>query len=540
MLGIKALAIAAVSLALSVEARRKSYIQLIGDGFGPASETMARDFMQARDHKSWDTTLALDDILVGQLRTRSTDSLVTDSAASATAYSCGVKSINGYIGVDIDQKPCGTVLEGAKAADWLTALVTTTRVTHATPASFSAHINDRDLENEIAVQQIGDYSLGRQVDLLWGGGLRHFISKGSDISKREDDRDLLQEARDGGWHVALDRESFDNFKNGSNVELPSLGLFAVSHMSYEIDRNPKEQPSLKEMSIAALNALKKEDKPFFIMIEGGRIDHAGHNNDPIGHVYDILEYNKVIAAVRKWIDENGSDDDEYIMVSTADHECGGLALAWQRPEDSEGLYNWFPDVLFNANHTTEYLSEFYLNKTKDMSDDKKKEFMRETIIKEQLGVYDVQDNEVDQAIKVSQIDDEGLSLTIWLGTILNWRAHISWSSTGHSAVDVNLYYYSNNKDDSILQEIRGNHENTWIGEYIAKYGGFDLASITKKLNNGTDHQAGWGSRNHSTPTGEYHSGTKRVIPQTPALDKRGNEVFYSHLDNTMFLRRWTA
>ena len=540
MLGIKALALAAVTLVLSVEARRKSYIQLIGDGFGPASETMARDYMQARGHKDWDTTLALDDILVGQIRTRSTDSLVTDSAASATANSCGVKSINGYIGVDIDEKPCGTVLEAAKAEGWLTALVTTTRVTHATPASFSAHINDRDLETEIAVQQIGDYKLGRQVDILWGGGLSQFISRDSDISARKDDRDLLKEARKTGWHLALDRKAFDNFKNGSNVEIPSLGLFANSHMAYEIDRNPKEQPSLKEMTLSALNALKKEEKPFFMMVEGGRIDHAGHNNDPVGHVHDILEYNKVIAAVRKWIDENGSDDDEYIMVSTADHECGGLALAWQRPEDSEGLYNWYPDVLFNANHTTEYLSEYFLNKTKNMDDDKKKKFMRDTIIKEQLGVHDVQNNEVDHALKVAKEDDEGLSLTIWLGTILNWRAHISWSSTGHSAVDVNLYYYSNDKSSKVLRELSGNHENTFIGEYIAKYGGFDLDAVTKKLNNGSDHKAGWGSRNHSTPTGEYHSGTKRVIPHVPALDKRGNDVFYSNLDNTLFLRRWTA
>lgn len=101
---------------------KKSMIQLIGDGFGPASETFARSFLQARDGLPWNTTLALDTHLVGTIRTRSTDSLVTDSAASATAYSCGVKSVNAYIGVDIDEEPCGTVLEAAKAAGYNTAL----------------------------------------------------------------------------------------------------------------------------------------------------------------------------------------------------------------------------------------------------------------------------------------------------------------------------------------------------------------------------------------------------------------------------------
>lgn len=142
---------------------RPSVIQLIGDGFGPASETFARSFVQARDNLTWDAELALDKHLVGSIRTRSTDSLVTDSAASATAYSCGVKSVNAYIGVDIDKLPCGTVLEGAKAKGYNTALVTTSRITHATPASYSAHIDDRNEENEIASQQLGNYVLGRQV-----------------------------------------------------------------------------------------------------------------------------------------------------------------------------------------------------------------------------------------------------------------------------------------------------------------------------------------------------------------------------------------
>lgn len=312
--------------------RSPSVIQLIGDGFGPASETFARSFLQARDNLTWDAELALDKHLVGTIRTRSTDSLVTDSAASATAYSCGVKSVNAYIGVDIDKLPCGTVLEGAKAKGYNTALVTTSRVTHATPASYSAHIDDRNEENEIASQQLGNYKLGRQVDLLWGGGLRHFLPNTSSDSSRKDGRDLVSEAREAGWSVALNRSSFDAWNKGADVKLPSLGLFTKSHLPYEVDRVAAEQPSLTELAIAALNALKKSNDPFFIMIEGARIDHAAHNNDPVGHVHDILEFNKMYAAVEEWVNENFQqhDDDEepeVLLLSTADHECGGLTLA---------------------------------------------------------------------------------------------------------------------------------------------------------------------------------------------------------------------
>lgn len=174
--------------------------------------------------------------------------------------------MNAYIGVDIDQQPCGTVLEAAKAQGFNTALVSTSRITHATPASYSSHINDRDEENEIASQQLGGTPIGRAVDILWGGGRRHFLPNSSDDSSRDDDRDLIGEARQAGWDVLLDRAQFDSFHKGRKAKLPSLGLFTNSHMAYEIDRIPSKEPSLTEMTIKALDALKAEGKPFFIMV----------------------------------------------------------------------------------------------------------------------------------------------------------------------------------------------------------------------------------------------------------------------------------
>ena len=127
----------------------RNVIMMISDGFGPASQTMARNYNQAFYNVSYGTQLPLDTILVGSSRTRSSSSLITDSAAGATAFSCGLKSYNGAIGVDQHGKACGTVLEAAKRQGMLTGLVVTSRITHATPAAFSAHVLGRNDEVNI-------------------------------------------------------------------------------------------------------------------------------------------------------------------------------------------------------------------------------------------------------------------------------------------------------------------------------------------------------------------------------------------------------
>lgn len=459
--------------------------------------------------------------------------------ASRTTLDSSTNFSQAYIGVDIEQKPCGTVLEAAKAKGYNVALITTSRVTHATPASYSAHISDRDLENDIASQQLGGYVLGRQVDILWGGGRRHFLPQNATGSSRKDGRDLIGEAKQAGWQIALNRSSFDAFDQGQNVKFPSLGLFTSSHMAYEVDRKPAEEPSLKEMALAGLNALDKAGKPFFIMIEGARIDHAAHNNDPIGHVHDILAYNEMFQAVVEWVDKHDKNeaDPQIILASTADHECGGLALGWQRPEDKEGAYLWYPDVLLKAKRSTEFLSAQFLKWASNKTREEKTNYMKQTIIVENLGISDVQDDEVARAVQVSEADKTGLALTIWLASIVNWRAHLSWSTTGHSGVDVNLYLHTTKgkTPTRILKEFSNNHENTWIGSYVAKFLNLDLDAITRKLNNGTNHKAGQGSANKTTYLDRYHGGTKRVVPLSPVNARR--DIGYSHAENDAMYRR---
>jgi alkaline phosphatase len=178
---------------------KRNLIFMVSDGMGPTSLSLTRSFRQFESGLPENDTLVLDKHLIGSSRTRSTSSLITDSAAGATAFSCGFKSYNGAISVLPDHSPCGTVMEAAKRAGYTTGLVVTTRITDATPACFAAHVNRRDEEDIIAQQMIGEHPLGRVVDLMLGGGRCHFLPKSTSGSCRADETDVIQLAKDNSF-----------------------------------------------------------------------------------------------------------------------------------------------------------------------------------------------------------------------------------------------------------------------------------------------------------------------------------------------------
>lgn len=309
---------------------KRNMIFMVSDGMGPTSLSLTRSFRQIESGLPIEDVLVLDQHLIGSSRTRSTSSLITDSAAGATAFSCGKKSYNGAISVLPDHSPCGTVLEAAKKAGYMTGLVVTTRLTDATPACFAAHVNKREEEDRIAEQMVGDYPLGRVVDIMLGGGKCHFLPNTTKGSCRDDDTDVIEMAKDKGFNYVGTWKDFDGLQIGSAVKLPLLGLFAHTDIPYEIDRRQKNDvyPSLDEMAKTAMNALSEatrdSDQGFFLMIEGSRIDHAGHGNDPVAQVHEVLAYDKAFASVLDFLDK---DDVEGVLVGTSDHETGGLATA---------------------------------------------------------------------------------------------------------------------------------------------------------------------------------------------------------------------
>ncbi|GAA5940885.1 hypothetical protein JCM1841_000415 [Sporobolomyces salmonicolor] len=482
-------------------------ILMISDGMGPASETMGRTYLQyLRDTKSassnYERTLLnesvwaglaagfegraegmgvtpLDEMLVGTSRTRSSNSLVTDSAAGATAFACTLKTYNGAIGVTPSKTPCGTILEAAKRQGFSTGLVATSRLTHATPASFYAHVVDRDLESEIASFLIGDGPQGQTVDFALGGGRCFFVGNGTQGSCRTDGKDLLAKAKEKGIKVLDGMQALRQYHEEADGAHAGtvLGLLSDDHMDYEVDRQSntvlaQEQPSLKEMSTYALKYLRQagaQGKGFFLIIEGSRIDMAGHNNDPIAHVSDMLAYYQTVQYVKRWVDNQNEEGTPTMLVSVSDHETGGLALGRQLT-DEYPEYLWYPDVLINATHSTSYLGSLVASRYPSTTRD----WVQTEIYEKGLGIMDVAGWELDQ-LWMNRTDAYRANRV--LADAISRRGQVGWSTVGHSGVDVNLYAAGYNSTG-----LTGNVENIDIGEHIAHNMGLNLDVVTIELN----------------------------------------------------------
>ncbi|RYP12434.1 hypothetical protein DL765_007333 [Monosporascus sp. GIB2] len=483
---------------------KRNLIFMVSDGMGPASLSLTRSFRQYTEHLEYGDTLTLDKHFWGSSRTRSSSSLITDSAAGATAFSCAKKSYNGAISTLPDSSPCGTVLEAAKRAGFMTGLVVTTDITDATPACFSSHVDMRTQNDEIALQQVGQGPLDRVVDLMFGGGRCRFFPNSTSGGCRNDDINVVDIAKnDYGWNYIEDRASFDEFWLGKkDVPLPMLGLFADTDIPFELDRRQMNEvyPSLSEMTKTALRALEKatenSDKGFFLMVEGSRIDHAGHGNDPAAQVREVLEYDKAMKAVLDFLKESKVDG---VMVATSDHETGGLSVAKRKqhlcPLNSEPIltrppelnveypeYIWYPGVLANASWSSEYLAH-RLQKhvarhqhSDNGNVDELKRWINEELVGPGLGISDATEEELTTLAFYPALAQPAFA------KMISDRAGVGWSTHGHSAVDVNIYSSGGPGTDSI----RGNVENTDVGRFLHEYLDVDIEAVTRELKDKRD------------------------------------------------------
>ncbi len=231
--------------------------------------------------------------------TYSSDKYVTDSAAGATAYSAGVKTYNGAIGVDSTGKPVATILQIAAEQGLATGMVVTSTITHATPASFIAHQPSRSMDEEIAA----DF-LKTDIDVFIGGGEKFF-------NNREDGRDLLRELEQKDYQVL---KSLDEITGVTSGKL--AGFLPVSRM---LDGRGDQ---LMETSQTAINILNQNEKGFFLMIEGSQIDWGSHDNDLEYTITEMLDFDRTIGKVLEFAEKDG----ETLVIITADHETGGLTL----------------------------------------------------------------------------------------------------------------------------------------------------------------------------------------------------------------------
>lgn len=238
---------------------------------------------------------------IGFSKTQSSDDYVTDSAAGGTAIASGVKTYNGAIGVDADTVPVKTILEEVDEKGFATGLVSTSAITHATPASFIAHQPNRGMYQEIAA----DF-LETDIDVFIGGGLSHFIA-------RKDGRNLIKELQEKGYTVENDMDKISKIKKGKLA-----GLTAQVHN----DRLEQRGDLLPISTQTAINILDNSDKPFFLMVEGSQIDWGGHANSTVYIVEEMLDLDQAVGKALQFAAKDG----ETLVIVTSDHETGGMAL----------------------------------------------------------------------------------------------------------------------------------------------------------------------------------------------------------------------
>jgi alkaline phosphatase len=272
----------------------RKVILMIGDGMGTSeifAGLTANGGHLFLDNFKW----------IGFSKTQSSDNYITDSAAGGTALSTGQKTYNGAIAVNTDSIAIKTILEMAEDKGLATGLVSTSSITHATPASFIAHQGSRGSYEDIAA----DF-LKTDIDVFIGGGYKHF-------TERKDKRDLTRELKQKGYLVLRDMNEIAQVKSGKLA-----GLTADEHNEVV----PKRPMNLPLSTQTALTILNQNTKGFFIMIEGSQIDWGGHQNNTGYLVKEMLDFDQAIGKALEF----AAKDRETLIVVTADHETGGLAL----------------------------------------------------------------------------------------------------------------------------------------------------------------------------------------------------------------------
>lgn len=330
--------------------KAKNIILFVGDGMGVSTVTAARIFAgQQAGGLGEEYVLSFETLpYTGLVKTYNVDAQVPDSAGSMTAMVAGVKTNFGVLSVSENTirgdcasqqgKELITAFELAELAGMSTGIVSTARITHATPAANYAKSVERDWEyktsdincDDIAQQLItfsdrlrnlaGSRGLDVStkvdgVDVVFGGGKHGFVTEPNG-GKREDKKDLLQH-----WLQQSDnRVIVDNASELRDVEITSntqlFGLFANSHMAYEMDRvkNHPTQPSLSEMTIKALELLSKNEDGYFLQVESGRIDHGHHAGSAVTALSETVEFSNALQVVLDRIDLS-----ETLLIVTADH-----------------------------------------------------------------------------------------------------------------------------------------------------------------------------------------------------------------------------
>ena len=432
-------------------------IVLIPDGCSQSMVTLAR----------WcrGGPLAVDQIQTGAVRTHSANSLVTDSAAAATALASGVKTDNGMLGVappldasfrptDLPYapgQPLATVLEGAKRRSGRAAgLVVTVDVWDATPAAFAAHTTSRRADADILEQMVH-----QDLDVVFGGGRLGLFPAKND-GKRKGGGTLADILQARGVQIVGDASAMARVSTGK-----VWGLFAPGSMAAEIDRatGAPEQPSLAQMTAKAIDLLKQNRRGFFLLVEGSQVDKANHVNDPAKAVREFLAFDDAVAVALAFA--TGEGQGRTLVIACPDHDTGGMTIG-QRARTPQTL----PDLaapLSGMQVSAETLVE------KVGADRSAANIMANVEAWWNIRLSAAEAGEITNHAAGGVTLERALAETVS-------RDHtaIGWTTFGHTGVDVPLWSYGPGHPAGLI-------DNTDIAWATARALQLDLPALTRTL-----------------------------------------------------------
>ncbi|WNH12506.1 alkaline phosphatase [Thalassobellus suaedae] len=276
----------------------KNVILLIGDGTGLSQVSSAFYFKETAPNYGRFKH-------IGLINTSSSREDVTDSAAGATAFACGVKTYNGAIGVADDSTAVVSLVEIVSPLQIKTGVISTSSLTHATPASFLAHALSRNFDEEIAADMVET-----NIDFLAGGGIKFF-------NKRKDGRNLFDTLASKSFKIDTTAlGDFESIKSSSKVAY----ILEEKHMPAIAKGRGDFLPNATELGIQFLN---KNKSNFFLMVEGSQIDWGGHANDSDYLISELIDFDNAIGKALDFAKRDGNT----LVIVTADHETGGFTLA---------------------------------------------------------------------------------------------------------------------------------------------------------------------------------------------------------------------
>jgi alkaline phosphatase len=289
-------------------------VHLVADGTSMGMLSLANHFSEQHRGRSltWFQLYRDPESQVALMDMRSQDSLVTDSAAASSSWGSGVRIPNGKLNQTSKGTSLTTLYELVREAGWKRGLVTTTEITHATPAGFAVSIGSRNISDDIAAQYFD-----RRIDLMLGGGRDYFAAE-----KRKDKRDLRGEFKAAGYAVLQSPAELKRAPDGQ----PWIGLFSGGHLPFLVDQvggitPAADVPSLAGMTRSALHHFRSEPH-FILQVEGGRVDHGCHNNDAAAAIRELVAFDEALDVCLEFQREVP----DTLLVITTDHSTANPGL----------------------------------------------------------------------------------------------------------------------------------------------------------------------------------------------------------------------